>query len=151
MSTLKVQGVTYESGAMTVVMQLEDCVLRDMRRLEVDTGHRISDLLSLKGSREKIPMLQLNYNQSVTNQTLKCKVSGFTLVLCLDYLLMVSDFFVSSIPKKEQTPVGKAKSARSKTNSRPSSGKTQIKIILKFNLTKSQILQLNLFLRCFRK
>ncbi|XP_065344717.1 intermembrane lipid transfer protein Vps13 isoform X2 [Cloeon dipterum] len=121
MRSLKVQGVMYSNGAMIVVMQLEDCALRDMRRLKLCAENRISDLLSLKATREKSPMLHLNYNQSTTNTILTCKVSGFNLVLCLDYLMRISDFFVSAMPQETAKKVEKAKPAGSRNASRPSS------------------------------
>jgi hypothetical protein len=123
MSGMKLQGVVYENDAMIVVIQLEDCILKDLRQLKVESKTRITNLLSLKGSQEK-SMLHLNYNHTPSNQTLTCNASGFTLVLCLDYLFMISDFFVSALPKqgpqKIERPKENASHSRESTN--PNSG-----------------------------
>ncbi|XP_059483152.1 intermembrane lipid transfer protein Vps13 isoform X2 [Neocloeon triangulifer] len=139
-SSMKVQGVMYSSGAMIVVLQLDDCGLKDMRRLKANSDNRISDLLSLKGTREKSPMILLNFNQSTANTTLTCKVSGFNLVLCLDYLLKISDFFVSALPQGNTPKVERAKSAGSKSASRPSSGNKKDSLTSKENVFELKVL-----------
>lgn len=122
-----------ENGAINLVMKLEDCTLKDLRRLKVESSTRITNLLSLKGSREKSPMLYLNFNrQTANNQSLTCKVSGFTLVLNPDYLLKIYDFFISALPKQENIERSQEKATYSKASLIPNSGNLQIIKVISF-------------------
>jgi hypothetical protein len=120
---MKAQGVVYQNGAFIVLMQLEDCTLRDLRPQNCASSTSITNFFSVKGSQKK-SMLNLNYNQTPNNQTLTCNASGFTLVLCLDYLFKISDFFVSALPKQDPQKIERLheKSFHSKASRKQNSG-----------------------------
>ncbi|CAG9815731.1 unnamed protein product [Phaedon cochleariae] len=136
---LSLKGRIMTDQSIVTSVLLLNCVLDDMRkgrggklRRLVGRSQSSGDLDSVDGaagSKESAAfrsMIDVTYQQTDNDTFIDCRVFSFTVILSVDYLMKVADFFNASDSQRQQSNVAPTKSAASVSRT---VAKTQLPVV----------------------
>lgn len=101
LTVISIEAVIMHDNSKTAQVVLVNSILDDTR---ASRKRGITRLMERTSNKSTDNMIRIKFTQDVLGESnLSVKVSSFTLVVCLSYLMQLGEFFTSS-PTKEETP-----------------------------------------------
>ncbi|XP_056003796.1 intermembrane lipid transfer protein VPS13A-like isoform X2 [Ostrea edulis] len=115
LEVIGVEGQMKSDGSMTTKVILKDTVLDDKRKQKQEGGVKSSHAAAIRmverlsGEGKQDNMIDVNFTQDPSqDKDIQVKISSIRVVVCLDFLMTLGEFFTSGLP--EAKPEAKAAS-----------------------------------------